>query len=142
MTIEILQKSDIDHSIKKQVTNLFKQLNANMEQLALEMVLDTSHQITFACCKDDDTIVGIALMAEYYVISGHKGWIEDVVVDHDHRRKGIGKKLIERLIYEGKKKKLNEILLFSNDKRIPAITLYKSLGFNVKESRIYQLKLN
>ncbi len=47
---------------------------------------------------------------------------------------------MEKLVDEGKRKGLSEILLFSADKRIEAIGLYKSLGFQQKESRIYVLK--
>jgi phosphinothricin acetyltransferase len=82
----------------------------------------------------------MALMCTYTVISGFKGWVEDVVVDVEHRGKGLGRKLMEKLVELGKEKGLTEILLFSADKRIEAINLYKSLGFKEKESRIYVLK--
>jgi len=47
---------------------------------------------------------------------------------------------MEKLVSVGKEKGLTEILLFSADKRIEAINLYKSLGFEEKESRIYVLR--
>ena len=62
------------------------------------------------------------------------------MVDKACRGRGIGRKLMEILVEEGRKKGLSEILLFSADKRIEAISLYKSLGFQQKESRIYVLK--
>ena len=42
----------------------------------------------------------------------------------------------------GKNIKLNEILLFSNPERGAAVSLYKSLGFALKDSGLYRLILN
>lgn len=82
----------------------------------------------------------MASMCTYHVISGKKGWIEDVVVDAKSRGHGIGRKLMNKLLEEGKKKNLTEILLFTEDHRTPAINLYENLGFKLKESRIYTLE--
>ena len=93
-----------------------------------------------ACCKDGQTIVGIALMCHYRVLSGAKGWIEDVVVDETMRGKGIGKKLVEKLLEVAREKQLSEVLLFSADHRQAAIKLYTQLGFKRKHSGLYLLR--
>ena len=79
-----------------------------------------------AVCREHDHIIGIALLATYIVISGHRGMVEDVVVDSAHRGKGIGRKLMEKVLEEAKNKNLDEILLFTGHHRLPAINLYKS----------------
>ncbi|MDX1364833.1 GNAT family N-acetyltransferase [Arenibacter latericius] len=140
MKIAILQPSDVNDSIAQQAKDLFSQLNASIEQVNLAEMFKPENEITFAYCMDKDKLVGMALMCAYTVVSGYKGWVEDVVVDKTYRGQGLGRKLMEKLVDEGKKKGLSEILLFSNDKRVEAITLYKSLGFKQKESRIYVLK--
>jgi phosphinothricin acetyltransferase len=99
--------------------------------------LDDKNQITVAYCEDNNKIIGIALMCTYKVISGNKGWIEDVVVDSASRGKGIGRKLINLLVEVGEKKELSEILLFTEDHRLAAINLYSKVGFKLKESKIY-----
>lgn len=142
MNIDILQPSDVNDTIAKQVKDLFNQLNSSIEQVNLAEVFKPENNITFAYYMDKENhkVVGIALMCAYTVVSGYKGWVEDVVVDKAYRGRGIGRKLMEKLVDEGRKKGLSEILLFSADKRIEAISLYKSLGFQQKESRIYVLK--
>ena len=142
MNIDILQPSDVNETIAKQVKELFSQLNPSIEQVNLAEVFKPENNITFAYCmdKENNKVVGIALMCAYTVVSGYKGWVEDVVVDKTYRGRGIGRKLMEKLVNEGREKGLSEILLFSADKRIEAISLYKSLGFQQKESRIYVLK--
>ena len=137
MKATILDKNDLNIDIKEQVSELFRQLSPNKTQLDLEQILDDKNQITVAYCEDNNKIIGIALMCTYKVISGNKGWIEDVVVDSASRGKGIGRKLINLLVEVGEKKELSEILLFTEDHRLAAINLYSKVGFKLKESKIY-----
>jgi len=137
MKTAVLNKNDVNKDIKEQVSELFRQLSPNKIQLDLEELLNEKNQITVAYCEDDNKIIGIALMCTYKVISGSKGWIEDVVVDSASRGKGIGRKLINLLVKVGEEKELSEILLFTEDHRVAAINLYSSLGFKLKDSKIY-----
>lgn len=139
--IQRLIATDLTNDSIAQINTLFTQLNASIKQGDPRDIVD-SHGLQFWVCWDSDTIVGMALMATYHVISGRKGMIEDVVVHEDYRGKGIGKQLIKALINEGERMQLNDILLFTGHHRKPAISLYTSLGFRLKESGLYSLKLN
>lgn len=86
-------------------------------------------------------MIGIAMMAKYTVISGHKGMIEDVVVSQYHRGRGIGRKLMELLLHRAEACQLDDVLLFSGYHRTAAISLYKSLGFTLKNSGLYVKKV-
>lgn len=141
MTLNILQKEDLTPTIKKQVHDLFKELNADINQWDIDDVLSQGNDFICVCCWENNKLVGMASLATYKVISGYKGMVEDVVVSNALRGKGLGRKLMERLIQEGQNLKLSEILLFSGHHRIPAIALYTSLGFNLKNSGLYTLKL-
>ncbi|MCW5517467.1 GNAT family N-acetyltransferase [Muriicola sp. Z0-33] len=140
MKIDILIKSDLNPTRQEQISTLFEQLGGTKTQIDLKEVLDDKNQITLAYCEEKDAIVGIASMCIYKVISGRKGWIEDVVVDSQSRGKGIGRKLINKLLEVGKEQHLSEILLFTEDHRKAAIHLYSDLGFKLKNSKIYSLK--
>ena len=142
MNINILQKEDLTPAIKIEISDLFKTLNADIKQWDISDVLAQGNEFIFACCWDNEKLVGMASLATYKVISGHKGMVEDVVVSGEMRGKGIGRKLMETLISEGQKSNLSEILLFSGHHRKPAIALYKSLGFKLKDSGLYRLPLN
>lgn len=142
MTIEILHKFELNEPIQTQIKKLYKQLNASIEQRPLHQILQEDNHVIVAICKEGDNIIGIALLAMYKVISGYRGMVEDVVVDAEQRGRGIGRKLMEKLLEEAKNRDLDEILLFSGHHRTPAIKLYKSLGFTLRESGLYNLKLN
>lgn len=141
MIVEILKKSDIDDTVRLQITELYRQLNDKIKQCPLHQILQEDNHVIFAVCSIENKIVGIALLATYKVISGHRGMVEDVVVDTEHRGKGIGRKLMEKLLEEGKHRNLDSVLLFSGHHREAAINLYKSLGFTLRDSGIYNLKL-
>lgn len=140
MKIDILKKADINPTVQSQISRLFKQLGGNKNQISLTELLDGQNQISVVYYSENNQIIGIALMCTYKVISGKKGWIEDVVVNSNHRGKGIGRKMMNKLLEIGKEKQLSEILLFTEDHRTPAIKLYTDLGFKVKNSRIYTRK--
>ncbi len=142
MQIEILTLSELTPEIQNQVADLYQQLNANNSQRPLSEILDSDNQVLFISCKINNLIVGTALLSTYKVISGYRGMVDDVVVDASHRGKGIGRKLMQKLLEEGKKIGLDEILLFTGHHRTPAIALYTSLGFHLRKSGIYNLKLN
>ena len=61
--------------------------------------------------------------------------IDNIFVDLSNRRKGIGKKLIERLIELGKLSKIKNITLEVNKNNIPAIKLYEMMGFQERAIR-------
>lgn len=142
MNVEILQASEVTNEIQISISELYKQLSTSIKQLPIKGILENNGNLVFAICYEDRKVVGMAMMATYKVISGHKGMIEDVIVDEGQRGKGIGRKLMEKLLDEGKKRQLNEILLFSGHHRTTAIQLYTSLGFKLKDSGLYRLLLD
>lgn len=140
MKIDFLTKENCTEEIDENISLLFKQLAPDIKQIKASKLLEKDN-ILIATCFDENNLVGIALMANYEVISGYKGWVEDVVVDENYRGKGIGKKLMDALISEGKKIGLSEICLFTSYKRTAAINLYKKLGFIERQSHVFNLKL-
>jgi len=142
MQIDVIQLPDLTSEIQNQVADLYRQLNADNTQRPLKEILRSDNNVLVIICKIDSKVVGTALLSTYKVISGYRGIVDDVVVDSTQRGKGIGRKLMERLLEEGKKMGLDEILLFTGHRRTPAITLYKSLGFELRNSGLYNLRLN
>lgn len=141
MQIKLIKKTDVSERLQHQLSQLYLQLNSELKQLPLKTILKESENLDVAVCFEDNLLIGIAMMAKYKVISGHKGMIEDVVVSQDYRGKGIGRKLMELLLERAKECKLNDVLLFSGHHRTPAISLYKSLGFTLKNSGLYVKKM-
>lgn len=142
MTIEIVTPTDLTPGFQKQITILYRQLNDTILQLPIQDILNDHKQTIIVICKENNQIIGIAMMATYKVISGYKGMIEDVVVHENYRGRGIGKKLMTKILEEATAIKLTDVLLFSGHHRTTAIALYKSLGFTLKNSGLYTLKIS
>ena len=112
MTIRHVSPKDIIPGFREQVNDLFRQLNPNIQPLDINVLLESETPPTIICCQEGEQLLGLACMASYKVLSGHKGWVEDVVVRESSRGKGIGKALMMELLKTGKQKGLSEILLF------------------------------
>lgn len=141
MQIKLLSLSDVTEDLQSQVTELYLQLNSELKQCSLKKILIKPEAIEIVVCIAEHSLVGIAMMAKYTVISGQKGMIEDVVVSNNYRGKGIGRKLMELLLLRANECKLDDVLLFSGHHRTAAIALYKSLGFTLKNSGLYVKKM-
>jgi GNAT superfamily N-acetyltransferase len=73
-----------------------------------------------------NNIVGFALYyVRYSTWKGQAMYLEDILVTHAMRGKGIGKMLFERLIEEAKEKGFNRIAWQVLDWNEPAINFYK-----------------
>lgn len=82
---------------------------------------------------DGENVVGYAgawnTGTDYSIIS--------VAVDPKYRKKGIAIRLLNRLVQDAKKKEIYSVSLEVSEKNIPAISLYKKVGFittNVRKS--------
>lgn len=142
MTINILTSKDLTANMESQMVNLFRQLNPDLKLNPLAKILANTEQLSLVYCQEGAQIIGMASMCTYSVLSGSKGWVEDVVVDINSRGKGIGRKLMEKLLSIAQQKNLTEVLLFTGNHRESAIHLYQKLGFVASESGMYRLKIN
>ena len=79
----------------------------------------------------DEKVVGFALYyIRYSTWKGQRMYLEDILVTHEMRGKGVGKALFESLIEEAKEKKLHGIVWQVLDWNTPAIKFYEK--YNVK----------
>lgn len=135
--ITFLTKDLITPVIEQDARDLFSLLSKR-NQIPLSEVFENEKEApNIACYIENGRLLGMASMAVYKVISGHKGWIEDVVVDPSQRGKKIGKKLIQALIEKAKALDLGEVLLFTSSEKIEAIKLYEQEDFNNKGVMVY-----
>ncbi|MGD1894228.1 MAG: GNAT family N-acetyltransferase [Cyclobacteriaceae bacterium] len=138
--VTILTQQNLQPEDPQVVAKLDHQLNPNRTPLAITEVLNSDTTYVFVY-REQQQIVGMATLTCYRVISGYKGWIEDVVVDTAQRGKGIGKQLTQAILEKAKLLQLQKLLLYTEDEKQAAIHLYEQLGFTKKNSRIYFLDL-
>lgn len=88
----------------------------------------------------DEKIIGMVTLCIYQCPTGRKAWIEDVVVDQNHRGKGYGKLMVRKAMEECQNRGNVTLMLNSRPSRIVANQLYQSLGFEKRETNVYKMK--
>ena len=125
MKIRQLQHSDI-----KQVINLWtSSFSRNFNKTLNPDYLNNPSSTTMVVFEGN-TIIGVASIHIIYKLSRTLGLIEDVAVNKDHRGKGIGKSLVEKLIEIGKQKNCDKIVLNTSEKNSK---FYEKIGFEKNE---------
>lgn len=99
---------------------------------------DTSHLFLLSCGGE---IVGMASLCVYASPIGRKAWIEDVVVDSRFRGRSFGKFLVMHILERARKLGRLTVMLTSRPSRIAANALYRSVGFETKETNVYIKKI-
>jgi ribosomal protein S18 acetylase RimI-like enzyme len=83
-------------------------------------------------------IVGALVLVLFRILTGVRAWIEDVVVDYEYRRKGIGEKLNQTALRRAARAGARTVDLTSRPSRESANRLYRRMGFNKRETNIYR----
>jgi GNAT superfamily N-acetyltransferase len=91
----------------------------------------------------DDTqearrIVGALTLIIYRIPTGYLARIEDVVVEQDMRKQGIGKLLMEDAMLRARDAGVKAVDLTSNPQRIAANELYLKMGFKLRNTNLYR----
>ncbi|WP_423737439.1 N-acetyltransferase family protein [Chitinophaga caseinilytica] len=81
--------------------------------------------------EEDGVIAGMALYyIRYSTWKGTRMWLEDIVVSENHRGKGLGKLLFDRLLEEARAKGFSGMMWQVLEWNEPAINFYKK--YNAK----------
>jgi len=87
-------------------------------------------------------IIGSATLATFETPTGSHGWIEDVVVDWEARRQGVGRALTEACLEKARSMGLKTVNLTSRPSREAANRLYQKIGFQQRETNVYEYRLD
>jgi GNAT superfamily N-acetyltransferase len=99
--------------------------------------------IKYFVAKDNGKIIGscyICIIPNLTYNGKSIGYIENVITDEKHRRKGIGKKIMEMAIKYAKDENCYKVVLQSGINRINAHQFYESIGFNGNSKRAYEIR--
>lgn len=116
--LKITDYSQVIQIWKKSFSNKFDQ------EINTKYLSDTN-SITLVSV-DNNTITGVASLHIINKLTRTLGLIEDVAVNENYRGKGIGKKLVQKLIGHASDNKCDKIVLNSSEKNS---TFYKKIGF-------------
>ena len=139
--IRIEHITEFDPSLCKPIEQLLHQLSSrkpNFTQKELHTIIECA-STRLMVMYTDQQLVGMLSLAHYDTPTGRKVWIEDVVVDSSMRGKGLGRLLINEAIAYARTLAPCSLLLTSRPSRIAANELYRSAGFEQRQTNVYKM---
>jgi streptothricin acetyltransferase len=93
-------------------------------------------QVVFLAYLDNHTAGELILKCNW----NNYAWIDNLVVDTAHRRRGIAQELIKTAIAWARKKQLPGLMLETQNNNVPACLLYERCGFKLSgfDTQLYK----
>jgi GNAT superfamily N-acetyltransferase len=143
VTVRIETATAATAELQAALTRLLPQLNPSLPVPTLDhlkaMVADSA--VTLLVARDGTGIVATAAVVIYTTPIWIKARIEDVVVDEAARGRGVGKQIVTRCIEVARERGAAIVELQSARSREAANRLYPRLGFELRDSNVYRMKL-
>lgn len=109
----------------------------------LKKLVDSESSTLLIAREPDERspIAGLLCLTVYRVPTGVRSIIEDLIVDENRRRRGIGEALVSRAIDLAREAGAAGVSLTSNPKREAANYLYQAMGFHLRQTNPYYYKI-
>lgn len=141
--IEILKKFSLE--LITALNKLLKQLDNTATPLTKadieNMIVSPAIRLFVARRLDNEEIIGMLTMIIFRIPYAKKGLFEDIVVDKEYRKKGIGTKLIATALNLARKEGVVYLDFTSRPTRMAANNLYQHLGFKKRDTSVYRIIL-
>ena len=140
-TIEAI--SQFDAALISPINDMLAQLTGREiafgEQELRAIIENPSSQLFIL--RAEEKVIGMLTLGRYASPTGVKVWVEDVVVMNEYRGKGLGRKLVNHAIDFCKTNYAPcTLMLTSNHARVAANELYRTSGFEPKQTNVYKMK--
>lgn len=140
--VEIFELGEAEEKYIGPIRELLAQLSSSEVVFSLdtleELVSSSNVHLFIATCNGN--VCGMLTLAHYAAPTGRKLWIEDVVVDSRLRGKSVGRSLVQRAV-EKAREIGGTLMLTSKPARVAANALYRSSGFEQKETNVYRMNV-
>lgn len=93
---------------------------------------------TVLVARLDDEIAGMALLLTLTTFAGGSGYVEEVAVDAAARGRGVGRALMLALLDLARQRGIRFVDLTSRPAREVANGLYRSVGFEQRQTNVYR----
>lgn len=140
--IRIIEPSSGDKQYVAPIQALLKQLSSTPIEFGeadFVALVESSSSRLFLLLSEGN-VCGMLTLAHYLAPTGRKMWIEDVVLDSAMRGRSLGRRLVEFAI-ERAQEMGGTLMLTSKPARVAANALYRSAGFEPKETNVYKMNL-
>lgn len=145
MEFYIEQLKNFSLELTKALNKLLKQLDNTTTPLTKtdieNMIASPANRLFVARRKNNKEIIGMLTMIIFRIPYAKKGLLEDIVVDKEYRKKGIGTKLITTALNLARKEGVVYLDFTSRPTRTAANNLYQHLRFKKRDTGVYRIIL-
>lgn len=108
----------------------------------LRAIIEAPETTLFVAYAPDQSgvIIGMLTLVVFRTPTGIHAWIEDVVVDLAWRGQGVGEALTRAGLDEAARRGVKAVDLTSRHSRQAANRLYQKMGFEQRETNVYQYR--
>ena len=141
--LEIIEATEVTSELVEAMERLIPQLSSSNPPPdfdALSKIVSSDASLLFVA-KSEGKIVGSLTLALFYIPTGLRAWIEDVVVDETVRGQGVGEALNQAAINYAQSAGATTVDLTSRPSREAANRLYKRIGFVERSTNVYRKDL-
>ncbi len=140
--MQIKQITQITEAIVASFARLMPQLNPQVcppGREALQTMLDSQTTFLFGAfaTQADGFLLGAAALVVFHTPTGIHAWVEDVIVDLQARRQGLGHALTQACLNFARQQGAQHVYLTSRPQRIAANQLYQQMGFKQRQTNVY-----
>ena len=129
--LHVNERNDIYKDVDPMNFDEFKTELSNSNNLYL--IAELNNEIVGICFSQIKEILNNKIMKDRKILH-----IENICVDKDHQRNGIGKELYEQIVKLAKEKNIDNIELMVWGFNENAIKFYKNLGMTIKNLKFEQ----
>jgi ribosomal protein S18 acetylase RimI-like enzyme len=141
MAITVHALEEVTDEVVEAFERLVPQLSSSNpppSRQALEEIVGDPGNTVFVARDDGGRIVGTLTLATFRIPTAVRAWIEDVVADRDAAGQGIGKALSLAALDEARRRGARTVELTSRPSREAANHIYRSLGFEPRDTNVYR----
>lgn len=141
--MNIVEITRYSEEVLESLNNLLPQLlpSASLLSKADLVKIIQSESCHLLMAEKNGQYYGSLTLTIVKIPTGLKAWIEDVVVNVNIRGKGVGRLLIEYAVGLAEERGAQTIDVTSRPFRKSANKLYKRVGFDLRETNVYRLKI-
>ncbi|HZQ84289.1 MAG TPA: GNAT family N-acetyltransferase [Acidimicrobiales bacterium] len=146
MSVRIVEVDKVTPDLVEAFVRLTPQLSKSNpppgEAQLRELVESPATALLMAVDEDDgDRFVGTLTLVLFRIPTALRAWIEDVIVDEAVGGRGIGKALTREALARAKAAGAKTVELTSRPSREVANGMYRSLGFEPRDTNVYRFTL-
>jgi ribosomal protein S18 acetylase RimI-like enzyme len=142
--ITVAPATEVDEELVAAIARLLPHISSSSPAptaAELREMVEAPGTVLFLARDDAGTIVGTLTLVLFRIPTGLRAWIEDVIADPAASGQGVGRALNQAALDEARRRGARNVDLTSRPSREAANHIYRSMGFQPRETNVYRYDL-